>query len=826
MGVLEGLFAAGAALFSAISATTVGSALFKAAVGVGINLGLGQLLGKKQKRDAQPPPRGLQAELATGADTPRDVAFGRVATRGQLTWFLETGPNNRDFNGTYVLSDGWCHSLVSVLVDGVAHNLVAQTVTGSEHARYHIDGFGSTIVLRWHDGRPGQAADTDMVAVSGGEITENDVADGLCYVAATIVDVANNFQALPELMFVFDGYRLYDLRQDSSVGGSGDQRFDDPSTWAPGGVPQLHNPMLMLYNYGRGIRAGSEAAALGGFASDDGLIRATVMVAANACDESVALPDAGSEPRYEASMIVKADGSDHRSKVAPMLQAMAGHAVESAGRFGILPGTAQTPVVTFTDDDVLWDEGVEWSRLRTRDERINQVQGQHLSEAAGWQLDDYPGITNAAARIEDGEDKIATFDQPHLRSPTQAQRTGSIRLEESRYGKARVALPMPFILLDAGDWVRWNSARYGDHLYWIDDIEQGADYVVRCALQRTHASVYGAPTLGTYTPPAAVPGPPALPTTVANFDVDQVAVSEENNIPALVATWDAPDDARVDAVVVEYRVVGSLASQKVTDLSPEDGQIIITGLAPGVAYEARATIRTTPLRNTQWTAWQSATTLVTPVVPTDNAVSLSALGLGLQGVLASLNRNLGDLEEIVAADAVSGSLEKLERYTEDGEIRALVSRAGEVARALVAEETIARTSAVEALAAQSLLVQAELDGSTATGLMALQSAVSDDGLTTSFGVLLRAETDGAFEEAGMSFEVVSDGQDPATLSSRVAFAADSFVFDNGFQPFTITSDGVFLKDIYFERLRSSPSITAYSIDINALNGSISVTTAA
>ncbi len=51
------------------------------------------------------------------------------------------------------------------------------------------------------------------------------------------------------------GSRLYDLSRDSSVGGSGAQRWGDPSTWGGDGD---HFPVVQAYNILRGIRVSGQ----------------------------------------------------------------------------------------------------------------------------------------------------------------------------------------------------------------------------------------------------------------------------------------------------------------------------------------------------------------------------------------------------------------------------------------------------------------------------------------------------------------------------------------------------------------------------------------
>lgn len=647
MGFLAPVVAAVGGFFAS---TGIAATLVKSAIGIGLNLAIGALTTKNQKRDQQPAPQGIQLELRTGSVTPRSVAMGRVASRGQRTWFKETGTNNVDFNFTDVLSDGGCHQLVGVLVDGGYKAVVSQPVTGSEHARYHVADFGALIVLRWHDGRIGQAADTDMVAVSGGDITADDVGEGLCYIAGTITYDQGTFQSIPEFLYVFDGYRLYDPRLDSTVGGSGSHRLADPSTWA-----FSENPALQFLNYALGIRAGSDTAALGGFTSFSGLDLPSVMVAATACDE-----DVGGEARYACSAIIEADGSDHRSKVAAVFQAMAGWPVERGGRLGVLAGTAQTPVVTFTDDDLVVDAQVEWSRIRPRDERVNQVRGQFLSEDAGWTLDDYPVLGVAADQASDGELLEASFDLPMVRFERQAQRIASIRQRESRYGSATVTLPMPFVFVDAGDWVVWNSARYGSWIYRVDAIQQSGSNVL-LSLRAVDAGIYGDPSFGTYTPPAAFTGPPAFATNVANFQVSPAIIPGQIDEPGVLATWDAPNDPRVDAVLIQGRIVGTTEALPFADLTPEDGEKLLGPLTGGADWEFRCTISTTPTRLVTWSPWIAVQTQSTFAWPEDVDVNLSDLSAEIQGTLAqanSINPYEGIEERFIAG--IEGALRQIE----------------------------------------------------------------------------------------------------------------------------------------------------------------------
>jgi len=55
--------------------------------------------------------------------------------------------------------------------------------------------------------------------------------------------------SLPRLSYIVRGMKLYDWRYDSTMpGGSGSQRWNDPTTWA-----WTENPAVIKYNFRRGI---------------------------------------------------------------------------------------------------------------------------------------------------------------------------------------------------------------------------------------------------------------------------------------------------------------------------------------------------------------------------------------------------------------------------------------------------------------------------------------------------------------------------------------------------------------------------------------------
>ena len=117
-------------------------------------------------------------------------------------------------------------------------------------------GFGLPVMsgsawVKYYDGTQ-TTADPYLLAQYGAYPNRPWSADmigrGLCYAIVTFRHNPEVWQGFPRLRFEMGGIPLYDIRKDSTAGGSGTHRWATPSTWA-----QTTNPMVMIYNIMRGI---------------------------------------------------------------------------------------------------------------------------------------------------------------------------------------------------------------------------------------------------------------------------------------------------------------------------------------------------------------------------------------------------------------------------------------------------------------------------------------------------------------------------------------------------------------------------------------------
>ena len=108
--------------------------------------------------------------------------------------------------------------------------------------------------------------------------TSDMIGRGLCYAIVTFRHNPEVWNGFPRVRFEMGGIPLYDIRKDSTAGGSGTHRWATPSTWE-----QTSNPMVMIYNIMRGITL-TDGTVWGGRVAAADLTPASFMAAMNECD--------------------------------------------------------------------------------------------------------------------------------------------------------------------------------------------------------------------------------------------------------------------------------------------------------------------------------------------------------------------------------------------------------------------------------------------------------------------------------------------------------------------------------------------------------------
>jgi hypothetical protein len=762
--------AIGTAIAGAIFAgSALAATVISAGLAVGAQLAISYFTRKKQPKNsaAQQPQEkriAISGQIQFGADVSVWTVYGTAAVTGHRAYYAAWGTGDAYNAEVFILANGRCEGLLNeVYFYGQKHTLVSAATIGDEDEHWKVSGFGDLISIRFFAGRDDQLADARLVSVTSGSDnpwTSTDRLTGMAYVVVERqFDEGKFSDGRPQFKWALKGLRCYDWRKDSTVsGGSGTHRLANPDTWE-----HTNNPAICRANYELGLKGLASDRAIIGMGKTFGELHlSSYTVAANACDAD-RTKNARTFDTYQIGMIVDAD-SDFTEVLRDFDDAMAGYSFNASGLSGIIVGAPQSSAFTITADDIRMDGQKSIKYRRDSPDLYNYLTGSFTSRESLWEAESLAPVTVNADVSADKRRRSMAYDFLQVNDPDVAQYLLNVRYRQGRKG-GFATVPVSKRLAyqaEAGDWCTYLSKtwivmgrRFSNDGWVLELAETGSDVY-------SETGIVAGPII-------TAPSPPVFfeQTTVSNLAVQATVVSGANDLPAMKVTWTPPDDPRVDAVVIEYRIAGETTTQRVRDDSPEDGEITIAPLASAGDYEVRATIVTTPSRPTTFTNWVAITTseVNSNIVIPDTSLSLAKLDQDVQGLFSALNQlrqdSLTQRDIIDDSMFTSQSVDLLERYVEDRDTRAFV-----------ATESTVRVTEEEALAALITTVSTTLDGNSAD-ISWVQT--SENGQAVRFGILgnINGET-GGFQFTGINL----DGETSYT------FEIDGDLIVDG----TITSD--------------------------------------
>lgn len=371
-----------------------------------------------------------------------------------------------------------------------------------------------------------------------------------------------------------EGALVYDPRLDDTVpGGDGDHRADDQATWE-WDDDACRNPALALLWFLLGWRING-LLAVGKGIPPDRIDLESFAIAANLCDEPVALAAGGTEPRYRCDG-VWSEGDDPTTVIETLKATMNADLDDVDGklRLTVFHNDLATPQAAFTADDVLGE--FEWSQTPSLDQSFNVVRGTFTdpSDASLYQAIDYPQVEFASP---DGIDRIDTFDLPMVQSAAQAQRLARLRLNRQRRGGVFEAE------FQATAWaVQKNSVvefdfpptGFAGRLFRVAEMELRTDGTVPLVLREEHADIYAEEDdLPPVDPVASTPYDPTLNPIISAIDTTEqilIATSYPTDSDPLDGLLQATDTAITvethsrtysdRAVSVTGSIIGSLSA--------------------------------------------------------------------------------------------------------------------------------------------------------------------------------------------------------------------------------------------------------------------------
>lgn len=318
-------------------------------------------------------------------------------------------------------------------------------------------------------------------------------ARGIAKAAISLRYNADIYSAVPTITFTYQGKRCYDPRLDSSPGAA-------PTN--PSFIAWTQNPALCLCDYLMSDMGGS-------YASAD-IDWATVVTAANYCDDLVALPGALTQKRYTCNGVLFAT-DEFIDNVKSLADTMLGRVIFRDGKWRIFAGSWQTPTFTILKED--WISGLSIRFEQGKKKRFNQMRVKYVDPARNWQLVECLPRTSATFRTADGGELLtADTEQLMCTDEREAQRKGEFLLRQSR-NQIVVAGRLPPRFQNIALWE--TGTIVFDHLGWSSKtfravgIDMNPDGSMDCVFAEEQSGDWTDLDAADYNAPSDSPLPPA-----------------------------------------------------------------------------------------------------------------------------------------------------------------------------------------------------------------------------------------------------------------------------------------------------------------------------
>lgn len=553
---------------------------------------------------------GIRTERTlSGSRNPVGFILGRYATGGQLIAPEYPHGSNNIYN-TFPISLGFIrgHALNRMIVDGEVVELDA--TSHATFGRNVVGKYANRLWVKFLDGSQ-TVVDPLMSSIAGSNPERPWLSDMIgretCIAYVTIqYDEAVYTNSQPAFRFDMNGIPLYDVRKDSTAGGIGAHRWDNPLTWE-----HSLNPVVMIYNILRGIPVVG-IGSWGGEAEAEDFRFGEWAAAMNKADTPLS---GGSDPRYRAGFEVFL--SDEPSAViSELLRSCAGEIADVGGVWRISLGQPDVPVFFFSDRDVIVTESSTFAPFPGIGDTFNTVFTTYVNPDALWETTEAPMQTRADYLSEDDNRQLSVdLSLSAVFSNAQAQDLSSTLLADNRRFRAHsIALPPAAAILEPLDSTSWSSDENGyvDKLFEIENVNLNLlGTVAQVSLRERDPDDYD------FTSADVVPfvpvstGRPAPEAILQSFAVFPFSISDglTNRRPAIRLTWTG--SLVSFATGVEYEVRTATGAVKVVEGSsgsPAAGNVIISeGILPEVNYEVRARV-VAALYDCPWSAWLPVTT--------------------------------------------------------------------------------------------------------------------------------------------------------------------------------------------------------------------------
>lgn len=733
-GFFSAAFAAIGSIATFIGSSFIGKALF----GIALNIGI-SLLSKALQKPATPPGKqpaqpiaGISGTMRVGGLQPLSFPVGTTALAGSLEYIGTWGNAGKTPNAYFVqvisLADLPIEALNSVVVDGRASNfgdpVVGMTALGRpvlSHRKAGVD----YLFVKFLDGS--QSSADAYLRAKFGDIASRPWTTDMFGAGVPLAIVTARFNRdlmpqPPQLKFVVSGVRFYDVRKDSTAGGSGSQRWNNQATWE-----FTANPAVIIYNILRGVTWDGNGEWLYGLQNSSArrFPASNWMAAMNACDILVPKAGGGSERKYECGIEVFTD-REPLEYVEHLMRACNARMSEVAGTYYILVDSPGASVFAFTDQDVIISEGQTFEMFPGLEQTFNGVRWTFINPAEGWEPADGPARYMPNWEDDDGGQFVADVDFAAVTNSRQGQRLVLPMVKDGRrFRKHFATFPPGTTALIPLDTISWTSARngYSNKKFVItakDDLANGCQAI---AFQEIDPADYDydadeddLPESSGYLGPLETI---AQPIVAPSLEPWIVVGDDGKRGPGLKWTWDGDqDDVRGVEWQIRVRATLEAVSPGRVDNVEVGSAIVSHNIRSNTKYQGR--IRYIPFtpRETLWSAWLDVTS---PIVRlNDVEADLAAVAADVRSYLkarqAEADAAFSEIHRILIDQLTLASSDIVER-------RQLLRNFGGLSTSFT-EEVATRISQFEAMTAQQITITSRLN-TTDAGLAALGLTVSN-----------------------------------------------------------------------------------------------------
>jgi hypothetical protein len=611
---MPGIGAAIAGIVTAFKATAIGTFLTGTIAGrllatVALSALQAALAPKPTSRDA-----GITTEFtAQGGTNPCGFILGTYATAGDMVCPPMTHGATSVPNAylTYVITLGDIagQTVSRVAIDGAWVTLGAAPIPDTLGYGQPATGrYAGNAWFKFYDGSQ-TTADPMLLAKYGTyperPWTADMIGRGTAYVICTFKYNRELFGGLPDCLFECAGIKAYDPRRDTSVGGSGTQRWASTATWEFSA-----NNAVLSYNIARGITIPDLGVWGGGFGAED-LPLANWFTAMNECDITVGSPALA---QYRAGYEVRVD-MEPAAVIEELLKGCTGQIAEVGGALKIRVGGPGLPVFFITDDDMIVSRPQDHDPFPGAEGRQNGIDATYPEPEAVWEQKSAPSIYNATWEAEDGERRVSSLTLPACPYGPQVQRImASYIRDERRFRRHGATLPPDAAVLEPLDAIVWTSTRnsYASKLFEVGEVADDTLTILqRVALREADPGdyAYNPADQQPYTVPSFNPVVPPVQ-TVPGFAAPAYTIADNSSLarrPAIRLTWDGADQDDVSGLEWEvYLTSGSIVTRGSTSNVLAGEQVVTEGILPSTTYNAR--VRFIANRPTAWTAFVPVTT--------------------------------------------------------------------------------------------------------------------------------------------------------------------------------------------------------------------------